>query len=80
MSEIWRRRHELSAARRKKMQEAMHDYDENIYLPTLRALIAECAAKGHIKGELWNNGLGWSWYNCTQCGGRIEETVEHHDL
>ena len=72
MSDIWRKHLEIQSARRKVMSEAMREYDETTYIPAMKALTAECAKVGHVKGRYWNNGLGYDWYYCSQCGDRMD--------
>jgi hypothetical protein len=35
---------------------------------------SECAKEGkHVRGEFWNNGLGWHWWYCSRCGAAFDK-------
>jgi hypothetical protein len=68
---IWQRKNELEKARLLKMRELIEDYDREIHNPQLQALREECGALGHGYGHFHDNGLGWSWNYCNNCGGRF---------
>lgn len=77
---IWKRRGILDRDRSKKMQELMEDYDKTVYYPQKLALQKECEeTTGHTFGSHHDNGLGWHWNYCNQCGGRydIEQHTKH---
>lgn len=74
MNNFHKRRWELDEARNKKMKDLISEYDETVYYPAKRALIAECGQIGHHSGKYHDNGLGWSWYYCAGCGGRYDIT------
>ena len=65
---IWSRRNDLEKLRRKKMQEAMEEYDRTFYYPARKQLIEDCEREGHSKGKFHDNGLGWTWWWCGKCG------------
>lgn len=71
-SQIWHERHRIDAARREKLHEAMDEYDTTVYFPAVKALQERCAAIGHKRGQFHDNGLGWTWFYCNQCGARME--------
>jgi hypothetical protein len=70
---IWTRAHRLDKARMEERERLMEEYDKNVYWPARKALIAECEAKGHQRGKFHDNGLGWQWYYCSQCGTPFEK-------
>ena len=72
MSELWKEMMAIQSARRDKLHEAMKDYDETVYGPAMKSLRERCAAIGHQRGRFHNNGLGYSWYWCSQCGAQME--------
>ena len=65
---IWQRKGEWDKHRRDYMHKVMKSYDENVYYPAVKELIKECEKSGHVKGNYHDNGLGWHWYYCSQCG------------
>jgi hypothetical protein len=71
-TQIWRDKWAIDEARRKKMHEAMDEYDRNVYQPAMKELRGRCASIGHVRGNFHNNGLGWTWFYCNQCGDRME--------
>lgn len=75
-TEIWREKFQIDKARRQKMHDAMEEYDQTIYYPAMKLLQERCAAIGHKKGVFHDNGLGWSWWYCNQCGSRMD--IERH--
>ena len=72
MSDIWRRRGDIDRARSRKMQELMAEYDLDVYLPAKQQLVRDCFREGHSGGKYHDNGFGWSWFYCGQCGGRYD--------
>lgn len=77
-TQIWQERLRLSDARREKLHEAMEDYDRDVHLPALKALVERCAAEvGHSSDGRWHdNGLGRSWQQCNLCGATINEEYD----
>ena len=71
-TQIWREHHDIQSARTAKLREAMADYDRDVYRPALKALRERCAALGHVRGNFHDNGFGWTWFYCNQCGDRME--------
>lgn len=63
----------IQAARREKMREAMHEYDEKVFYPAMEALRVECGKAGHGSGHAHDNGLGWTFVSCGACGANIEK-------
>ena len=37
----------------------------------------ECQTIGHVRGNYHDNGLGWEWYYCKNCGAAFDK---HHYL
>jgi hypothetical protein len=70
---IWRRHRLLEKQRRDKMSELMAEYDQNVYYPAMRDLRKECEAQGHVSGKYHDNGLGWCWFWCSQCGAAFDK-------
>lgn len=68
MSDIWERRHKIDKERREKQKELMEEYDRTVYYPAKKQLIQECAQIGHVRGNFHDNGLGWTWFYCNNCG------------
>jgi hypothetical protein len=71
-TQIWREKHEIEEARRHEMREAMEEYDRTVYHPAMNSLRERCAAIGHKRGNFHDNGIGWTWFYCNQCGDRME--------
>ena len=69
---IWHRRRQLQRQREELHQQLMEEYDRTKYRPQMLALQAECANSptGHQRGTHHDNGLGWHWWYCGQCGAR----------
>ena len=56
------------------MQEAMKDYDEQVYHPAIDAHQEKCEKEtGHNPGSWHNNGWGRAWRECTICHKVVEE-------
>jgi hypothetical protein len=70
MNQIWQQRQELERLRAEYLKECMQEYDEVVYRPARRQLVRACYLRGHRDGVLHNNGLGWIWFLCQECGGR----------
>lgn len=71
-TQIWKERHQLDTERREAMRRLMDDFDRE-HFAKVRNLQARCAAIGHVRGNLHNNGLGWTWYWCNQCGAAFDK-------
>lgn len=74
MNDISTRRWQQDKERREKMTEAMKEYDQNIYWPARRQLIEDCEKEGHVRGNFYDNGLGWTWFWCGKCGTSFDKT------
>jgi hypothetical protein len=72
MSEICQERHRLDQERREAMRRLMADFDKQ-HFAKVRELQTRCAKIGHVRGQFHDNGLGWSWYYCNQCGVAFEK-------
>ena len=70
MTQIWQQRQELDRLRAEYLKERMREYDEQVHRPARQELVRECYQRGHRDGVLHNNGLGWIWFYCQECGGR----------
>jgi hypothetical protein len=66
-------RQSIMRERGKKVAEMLKEYDETVYRPALSALKERCAAAGHGRLRLWDNGVGWAWNECPDCGSRVGE-------
>jgi nuclear transport factor 2 (NTF2) superfamily protein len=72
-TDIWMERGLLEKARGDFQEAAMHDYNRDVYYPAMKALRERCAAIGHRPQNKWHdNGLGWMWCYCNQCGKRLD--------
>lgn len=69
--EIWRERHRLNDERREFMQKAMAEFDKQ-HRQKVRALQERCEKIGHVRGNIHDNGLGWTWFYCNQCGAAFD--------
>lgn len=74
MSDIWTRRHELENLRMLKQRELMDAWMRESYYPERSKIISDCAKIGHKRGKFHSNGVGWTWFYCNHCGGRMEIT------
>lgn len=68
MNSIWKEYRELQDQRRQKLVDVMREYDETVYRPAVQKLKDRCAAVGHVRGKFHDNGLGWTWWYCNNCG------------
>lgn len=71
--DIRRQLRDIRAARTKKMQDAMRDYDANVFYPSIRAAQELCCALGHNRDGFHDNGLGWVFISCSDCGAMLEK-------
>ena len=64
--------------KRREMQiRLMHDYDETVFGPALKALEEQCP---HEDNQEWDsNGVGWVWTSCRWCGKRMRERSLYSD-
>jgi hypothetical protein len=72
-SDISTKRWQLSKDRTKKQMELMKEYDEKVFRPALKQLKEDCGKLGHVEGEWYYNGLGWSWVCCRYCEIRMKQ-------
>lgn len=77
MSDISTRRYQIDKARLEKQRDLMKEYDETVYYPAKKQLIADCEKEGHTKGNFHDNGLGWTWWYCGKCGTAFDK-VNHN--
>lgn len=73
-------RKRLGIIRQTRMDEqhrVMEAYQKDVYIPAMNQLVQDCAIIGHHRGTFWDNGLGWSWFYCSNCGARMD--VTHND-
>lgn len=73
-SDIWKRHGAIQVALMKEKERAMAAYKKDVYWPAMQQLEKDCAAIGHHRGNFWDNGLGWSWFYCSNCGARMDIT------
>lgn len=71
-TQVWRDHGRIMRERMDKNREVMEEYDRTVYRPAMKALRERCERIGHIRGKFHDNGLGWSWFYCNQCGARME--------
>lgn len=76
-TEIWMERHRLDSERREAMRRLMADFDKE-HFAKVRAMQARCGEIGHVRGKLHDNGLGWTWHYCNQCGAAFEKEGPSH--
>ena len=72
MSDIANRKYEIEKRRRIEREELLREHNEK-FNAEIRQLIEECEKEGHVRGNYWNNGLGWEWYYCAKCGGSFDK-------
>jgi hypothetical protein len=54
---------------RKEWLNKMYDTPEyQSFLQQRTQLQNDCEKEGHVRGKFWDNGLGWTWYYCANCG------------
>lgn len=66
-------RKEVERLRRQKMSDLMRGYDESVFYPALDSIKTECAASGHGHKNYHNNGLGWTFTSCIDCGATLRK-------
>lgn len=72
MPDLWKEYRAIKDARRKKMNEAMGEYDRKVYQPAVEDLRKRCAEEGHKPGNQRHyNGFGGSWDYCRNCGAQL---------
>lgn len=72
-TEIWRERLRLEKARRDRVEALMDVYERETHYPAMQALRERCEAIGHRPQSRWHdNGLGWTWRHCGQCGATMD--------
>lgn len=67
------KRREIERARREKMSDLMRGYDETVFYPALDAVKIECCALGHGQKSYHDNGLGWTFTSCCDCGAILQK-------
>lgn len=72
MSDIRRRRNEIEFRYRKEREILLKERNER-YHDEIAALRKECEKEGHVRGDLHDNGLGWTWYWCVKCGASFDK-------
>lgn len=78
-SEIWQRRTEIDRRERNERMKLLEEHNKK-FSEERAALIRECEEIGHKEGKFWDNGLGYTWFYCNQCGGQIKESVRHYGI
>lgn len=70
--DIWLEAKQLERDRMVFMEEAMKDYDANIYRPAMNAVRERCLSTygKHADTRYHNNGIGGEFYFCGRCGAR----------
>ena len=80
MDEIATRRRELDHWSMQERKRLLEDFNKE-YGVKLRELYKACEENGgHIQGRYHSNGIGWHWFHCSRCGGRIEKTIEKYEI
>lgn len=67
------KRKDIERARREKMSELIRGYDESVFYPALKSIKNDCAVTGHGAKNYHDNGLGWTFISCFDCGGMLEK-------
>lgn len=78
-SEIWQRRIEIDKREREERMELLKDHSKK-FSKERASLIRDCEEIGHIEGKFWDNGLGFTWFYCNQCGGQIKESIQKYNI
>lgn len=71
--ETRRKRKDVEVARRSFVSAATKDYDSQVFYPALDAIKDECGKEGHGSQYIHNNGLGWVFMHCSDCGKMLEK-------
>lgn len=66
-------RKEVERLRYEKMRDLMREYDETVFYPALDSVKSECATGGHGYKNYHNNGLGWTFTSCMDCGAMLRK-------
>lgn len=66
------RRREIENRRRIEREDLLREHNEK-FSKEMAELKKDCAKEGHVRGMFWDNGLGYRWYYCCKCGGRMDE-------
>jgi hypothetical protein len=74
------RKNEIDAMKRAYETEAMATYNKTIYYPARKQLVEDCREIGHVEGKWHNNGLGWSFCYCCNCGAVMRKVSDEEDL
>lgn len=72
MNSIWQRKIDIDRRQRDERSELLKEHNEKFRKERV-ALIEECGKIGHVEGNLHDNGLGFTWFYCANCGGRMGE-------
>jgi len=75
--EIVNLRFDIEKREREERKELLKEHLEKFHKERL-TLVSECGKIGHVEGRLYDNRLGYTWYYCYRCGGRMEETVKSY--
>lgn len=72
MPTIAERRYEIEKRRRAEREVLLKEHNER-FEKEMYQLRQDCAKEGHVRGNYWNNGLGWEWYYCAKCGASFDK-------
>ena len=75
MISIFDRRRDMEKREREERDKLLKEHNLKFRKERM-AIYEDCGKIGHVKGQFWDNGVGYTWYNCQICGGRIEDTVK----
>lgn len=70
--------HTEDALRSEWLKKLYQTVEYKSYLAARKALELECEALGHWPGAHHDNGLGWEWDYCSECGAKIN--VEQYSI
>lgn len=62
----------LDSERHEFSREVMKDFDK-IQQEKIKELQSKCKKTGHVRGRLWDNNCGWTWYYCKYCDARFDK-------
>jgi len=69
---ISERKYEIEKRRRAEREVLLKEHNER-FEEEMYQLRQDCAKEGHVRGNYWNNGLGWEWYYCAKCGASFDK-------
>ena len=71
-SEMMKIDKELRDLREAYIEKMRHDPLYHVLQTRKTELVQDCELTGHVKGNFHSNGLGYSWFYCSNCGTRFD--------